>query len=49
MGNLNETQELAILPNFFKQNKLGFIHEFIYFKTRSLQFLLKFIKSIINK
>lgn len=45
----NETQELAILPNFFKQNKLGFIHEFIYSKTRSLQFLLKFIKSIIYK
>ena len=46
----NETSDLNILPNFFKQNYLGFIHEFIYSKTRSLQFLIRLIKSlIINK
>lgn len=44
-----ETSELAILPNFFKQNNLGLIHELIYSKTRPLLFLIKFLKSLIFK
>tara|TARA_B100001057_G_scaffold493954_1_gene589480 strand:- start:3027 stop:3782 length:756 start_codon:yes stop_codon:yes gene_type:complete len=46
---LNKTSELAILPNFFKQNNLGLIHELIYSKTRPLLFLIKFVKSLIFK
>ncbi len=44
-----ETFELSVLPNFFKQNKIGLIHEFIYSKFKILMLLIKFFKSAMYK
>ena len=44
-----ETSKISISSNFFKEDKIGLMQEFIYSKIKFLHFTLRFLKSIVSK